>query len=313
MRVLLEHKGDIIELLPGETTIGRDMACKIRFNDAAISRRHLRILVTDDSVMVEDLGSSNGTRINGVTVLTRARVSDGDTIEIGARVVRVRVLKHDAARVPYEEDPDTENLPVIVPARPDVQASALVTASSEIPAPRMDLRTCPFCRASVPVGDDRCRDCKSLLPSSRAVAVTQAHKLPEFLAAETKKAVTAERRREARHAVQLPVVYASDDLTFEGMALDLNRTGMFIETDLLEPVGTECTVTILADGAPAITIAAVVSRVVEGAQDKGTPAGLGLMITSMGPDAEAWLNRVVDRSDAAAQHQSPAVNNSTAK
>ena len=47
MRYFLEFHGQSVELLPGETLLGRDLACRIRFNDAVLSRRHLRFCCTD--------------------------------------------------------------------------------------------------------------------------------------------------------------------------------------------------------------------------------------------------------------------------
>jgi hypothetical protein len=95
-------------------------------------------------------------------------------------------------------------------------------------------------------------------------------------------------------------VFQSEALTFEAVARDLSGSGMFVETDLLEPVGTECRVTLLPDGAPAISLAAVVSRVVEQANADAPAAGLGLALHPMNADSELWLRRVIGRLESAA-------------
>ena len=61
-------------LVKDEMVIGRDTASDIVISDAEISRRHARIYKLGDSYMIEDLGSTNGTwidgeKINGPTVL----------------------------------------------------------------------------------------------------------------------------------------------------------------------------------------------------------------------------------------------------
>jgi signal transduction histidine kinase len=66
------------------TIIGRGRECEVWINDSAISRQHVRIDVGDDNQFVlSDLGSRNGTRVNGERVTTRSLV-DGDRIEVGA-------------------------------------------------------------------------------------------------------------------------------------------------------------------------------------------------------------------------------------
>jgi DNA-binding winged helix-turn-helix (wHTH) protein len=54
-----------LSLATGENIIGRDEAATVRLDDAMVSRRHARILVSDSHVLIEDLGSKNGTFIDG--------------------------------------------------------------------------------------------------------------------------------------------------------------------------------------------------------------------------------------------------------
>jgi hypothetical protein len=62
--------------------IGRLPECEITLKDPSVSRRHARLACTDDRWEVEDLGSTNGVRLNGASV-GRATLTDGDTIELG--------------------------------------------------------------------------------------------------------------------------------------------------------------------------------------------------------------------------------------
>ncbi len=57
--------GNIFKLDQGHTTLGRSPDADIRLVDDGISRHHARLTLTGMSIQVEDLGSSNGTYVNG--------------------------------------------------------------------------------------------------------------------------------------------------------------------------------------------------------------------------------------------------------
>ena len=92
-RIFLEHLTYQVEVATGETVVGRDIDCALRFTDPAISRRHLRLIRRSDEVIVEDLGSANGTHVNGRLLRGAARLSHGDTIVIGTRRIVLRVIE----------------------------------------------------------------------------------------------------------------------------------------------------------------------------------------------------------------------------
>lgn len=77
-----------------DVTIGRDPAVEIVLDDLDVSRRHAKLTRGDRSAYVlEDLGSRNGTRVNGVPVKKRA-LAFGDKIQLGPRVVLL-FSRHD--------------------------------------------------------------------------------------------------------------------------------------------------------------------------------------------------------------------------
>jgi DNA-binding winged helix-turn-helix (wHTH) protein len=57
-----------LSLAPGENIVGRDEAATVRVDDPMVSRRHARIVVSESGVLIEDLGSKNGTFIDGQPV-----------------------------------------------------------------------------------------------------------------------------------------------------------------------------------------------------------------------------------------------------
>jgi pSer/pThr/pTyr-binding forkhead associated (FHA) protein len=70
------------EVCEPETLIGRSATSHLRVADESISREHAVILFEDDAFTVEDLQSTNGTRLNGKRVRS-APLNDGDEIQIG--------------------------------------------------------------------------------------------------------------------------------------------------------------------------------------------------------------------------------------
>lgn len=70
-------------------TIGRLPDCEVVLKDKAASRRHAQIRLKDGAATLTDLGSTNGTRVNGQVVQSRA-LEDGDRITIGSTVLEYR-------------------------------------------------------------------------------------------------------------------------------------------------------------------------------------------------------------------------------
>jgi pSer/pThr/pTyr-binding forkhead associated (FHA) protein len=70
-------------LLPGSVkTIGRSTGAEFIVEAALVSRLHCQLTATADSLQVKDLGSTNGTFVNGTRVKT-AELKDGDTLAVG--------------------------------------------------------------------------------------------------------------------------------------------------------------------------------------------------------------------------------------
>ncbi len=74
--------------LLGPTVVGRAPECGLRIDESGLSRQHARLVPTDDGVQVEDLGSTNGSSINGKRV-QRGLAAPGD--EIGFDALRFLV------------------------------------------------------------------------------------------------------------------------------------------------------------------------------------------------------------------------------
>lgn len=79
-------KGLRVELLNGENIIGRNNGA-VELSDGTVSRNHARIVGKDNRWMLEDMGSANGTYLNGVKVNRPAAVKRGDQIRIGSSLL----------------------------------------------------------------------------------------------------------------------------------------------------------------------------------------------------------------------------------
>lgn len=75
--------GRRLALEEGENTIGRDSHSDVHLDHLTVSRHHARILVGDRGVLLEDLGSKNGTSVGGEPVKRPTRLRDGDRVCFG--------------------------------------------------------------------------------------------------------------------------------------------------------------------------------------------------------------------------------------
>lgn len=96
------------------TVIGRREDCDLRVPLGDVSRKHCRLVRDGEMLKIEDLGSSNGTYLNGQRV-QEALLSPGDSIQVGPVVF---VLQVDG------EPPEDEMEPVVMQTAPAAAASA---------------------------------------------------------------------------------------------------------------------------------------------------------------------------------------------
>lgn len=74
----------------GVVTIGRGAENDLTLEDARLSRRHCRFVLEGDALVVEDLGSMNGTSVNGDLIEGRCRLRDGDAVRVGPYRLTIR-------------------------------------------------------------------------------------------------------------------------------------------------------------------------------------------------------------------------------
>lgn len=64
-------------------TLGRDAACEVSIDDASLSRHHVQFLCQSDGDYIQDMGSRNGTKVNGELVLSPRLLQPGDALRVG--------------------------------------------------------------------------------------------------------------------------------------------------------------------------------------------------------------------------------------
>jgi len=86
--VLSLPNGQRIELHEGHYVLGRHLENDIVLNDTNVSRKHAEFVCAAGEVVVRDLGSTNGTKVNGVLITGEQLLQHGDVVNFGTAQVR---------------------------------------------------------------------------------------------------------------------------------------------------------------------------------------------------------------------------------
>lgn len=120
-----KHRGRNIALRAGEDLlIGRDPECRIRLASTDVSRRHCIVRLSEKGVIVKDLGSRNGTFVDGFMIEKVTLLRPGSILQVGPLRFLLPGVK-DAGDKPPQEDDDAS----------DDEITAWLTADSETTEP----------------------------------------------------------------------------------------------------------------------------------------------------------------------------------
>lgn len=86
--------GRMCKVETDQVTLGRSQDNGMRINDVGISRRHVRVVREGASIFIEDMGSANGTFLNGERLARRMQLRDGDKITLGSTTI-LKFTYHD--------------------------------------------------------------------------------------------------------------------------------------------------------------------------------------------------------------------------
>src|SRR4051794_21661918 len=101
--VIVRGRGatETITLGDGVTTVGRQDECQLRIKSSQVSRKHCEIFEKKGLLLVKDLGSSNGTFVNGKRIQEQRVLEPGDELTIGQ--VKLKVAKAGEAPPPTKK------------------------------------------------------------------------------------------------------------------------------------------------------------------------------------------------------------------
>jgi DNA-binding winged helix-turn-helix (wHTH) protein len=88
-----------VPLPDGEHLIGRGQDCRIRSDSPRVSRHHALVRITSERLLVDDLGSRNGTWLHGRRIAGTAELSSGDAVRVGPEEIRFVIEGDDESTI----------------------------------------------------------------------------------------------------------------------------------------------------------------------------------------------------------------------
>jgi hypothetical protein len=130
------NTGKVFPLEASEIIVGRDASNGVAINDGEISRKHAKLSLHGSAYVLQDLGSTNGSFVNGQRLTGTQVLNPGDTVSFGENIVMIYETAQDpnATIISSSQAPKTV-APVRRPAPAPAPAPAPVQAySGQIPA-----------------------------------------------------------------------------------------------------------------------------------------------------------------------------------
>lgn len=251
-QIWLEYWGQVTRLPQGETLVGRARRCRLRFSDPTVSRVHLRITVTNEQVIIEDLDSRGGSWVNGELITEPRVLTSGDVVRVGSREFTITEQSQQSLL--------TDELPSIKPRY------------------LLDGDAAHEFEPDQPTGGHHIG--RPVVHAYRPRNPTEPVPIDEG----------ADRRRARRVRTSIAALYVSEGLLLHGVVRDLSERGMFIASDLLDAPGTECQVDLLLEDAHTRTFQGIVRHVINASTGRsGRPPGFGIEFFEVADETRSWL------------------------
>jgi hypothetical protein len=131
-----KYQGGMFPLKPNkQVVVGRSSELDMVLVEDMVSRKHAKITCQDGKVLIEDLGSTNGTFVNGEKILRAARLKEGDRILIGTSILK---LVAESGQSPVDDQQVKQNLEAAAAAAASRQtrsSSSMTGKIEEVPLP----------------------------------------------------------------------------------------------------------------------------------------------------------------------------------
>ncbi len=135
--------GATFSLEGDQLIIGRDTSSNIAINDAEVSRKHSRLTFQGGKYVIEDLGSTNGTFVNGQRLASPVVLKSGDVVSLGEQIV----LMYEA----ISSDPGA----TVMSARKSQPRPAPVPPPAPAPAPAQQYYAPPPAQSAAPLAPSK--------------------------------------------------------------------------------------------------------------------------------------------------------------
>ncbi len=164
-----EGRKTVVPVVREEITIGRQDGNTIRLTERNVSRRHARFYRENGSLMLEDLGSYNGVRVNGDRIGEATKVKEGDLIEIGDYDLGIQGKLEPMAGAPApSKSPKTSGENAKAPKKETPPPAASVAPA---PVAKPEPRPEPVAAAPAPAPEPAAAPAPSSPPAAGATAI----------------------------------------------------------------------------------------------------------------------------------------------
>ena len=136
-----EGRKTVVPLVREEITIGRQDGNTIRLTERNVSRRHARLVKQNGNLLIEDLGSYNGVRVNGEKITGPTKIKEGDLVEIGDYDLGIQGKLDTPGASPITSQPKQQTIPpgtmkAPAAAKPQPAPPPQATPPEPTPAPQ---------------------------------------------------------------------------------------------------------------------------------------------------------------------------------
>lgn len=134
------YKGQAIQIVQAEKiTLGRSGACTYRFEDGQMSGVHVEVTWDQDGFGVRDLGSSNGTQVNGEYIDRKTGLRLGDHVQLGNTILQLKEVDVELEGVDLMERADDGGMLAFDAKRTEMVNRGMVLSGIATPPPDRDL------------------------------------------------------------------------------------------------------------------------------------------------------------------------------
>ena len=137
------NSGKIYPLEAPEILIGRDASNGVAINDAEVSRKHAKLSLQGSAYVIQDLGSTNGSFVNGHRLTGPQVLNPSDTVSFGENIVMIYEATFDSNATVIASSKANQTVAAVRTPAPAPTPSPVQAYSGKIPAGPMPMAAAP--------------------------------------------------------------------------------------------------------------------------------------------------------------------------